>query len=94
MNYFTKLYAKHHSLALITWGYLIIAIGSLLVAGIFALMDQNLGRSILFVPLLAFFACAGNIVIWALIKLIIDTINDYKAAKTTPSAQSTKKSNK
>lgn len=81
MNYFIKLYTEHRSLALITWGYLIISVLALLLAGIFALMNQDLGRSILFVPLLSFLACICNLVIWALIKLGIDTLTAKDFAK-------------
>lgn len=93
VNYFAKLYNERRSLALITWAYLLIALLSLLIAGILALIDQPLGQSILLLPLLAFLTGTSNIIIWSLIKLCIDTATapNLKRLENSEKSPKTKK---
>ena len=73
-NYFVKFYKSGHSLALLQWAYGTVAIISLLISGILALMNQPLGLSILIVPAVAGGAFALNLLVWAIIKLAFDSV--------------------
>lgn len=80
-KHFTKLYEERRELALLQWTYFVMAILSVLIAGIFALINQSLGVSILIVPLVAFVAMSMNIVAWALVKLAAETFLSKKNSK-------------
>lgn len=71
----TELYQEGRELILLEWTYAIISICSLLLAGLFALVSQPLGIGLLIIPLVSFIAFTMNIVAWALIKLIIESVH-------------------
>ena len=73
LKYFSRLYEERRELALLEWTYLVMAVLSVVIAGLFALFSQPLGVSILVVPLVAFIAMSMNILAWALIKLAAET---------------------
>ena len=72
LRYFIDLYRKNRQLTLISWVYGIIAVVFVFVAGIFALINQNVGVAILIVPLVAICALSTNVVVWALVHLMLD----------------------
>jgi len=72
LRYFIDLYRKNRQLTLISWVYGIIAVVFVFVAGIFALINQNVGVAILIVPLVAICALSANVVVWALVHLMLD----------------------
>ncbi len=78
LNYFERLHAERRELALLQWAYLAMVVVSVIVAGVFALINQSLGVSILVVPVVAFVAMSMNVVAWALIKLAADTFISKK----------------
>ena len=69
-----KLYKDNKQLTLLEIAYFALSILSFAVAGIVALFNQSLGINILIVPLVAFIAGLMNIVIWAVIRLVIDAL--------------------
>jgi len=73
LKYFSGLYGEGRELALLQWTYVIVGGISVLVAGVFALINQQIGLAMLIVPLVTFIAVSMNIVAWALIKLAADT---------------------
>lgn len=81
LDYFSKLYREKRELAMLEWTYLALVIASVVVAGIFALVDQAMGVGILIVPLVALIAMSMNVVAWALIKLAADSFLPKKAGK-------------
>lgn len=81
VKYLAKLYEERRELALLQWTYLAMAVVSVIIAGIFALINQSLGVSILIVPLVAFVAMSMNIIAWALVKLAADTFMKNKTSK-------------
>jgi len=83
LDYFSKLYKERRELTLLQWAYLALVIGSVVVAGIFALFDRAVGVGILIVPMVALIAMSMNVVAWALIKLTADTFLPKKPAKKT-----------
>lgn len=83
-DYFQKLYKERKELALLEWTYLAIVIVSVVVAGIFALINQALGVSILIVPLVSFIAMSMNVVAWALIRLFAESFFPKEEPKTKP----------
>ena len=77
-----KLYKDNKQLTLLEIAYFALSILSFAVAGIVALFNQSLGINILIVPLVAFIAGLMNIVIWAVIRLVIDAL--IERGKPTP----------
>ena len=71
-NYFTKLYKDRRELVILEWAYLLIAVVSVFVAGLLALIDQSVGTAILIVPLIAIVAFSMNMISWAVLKLVIE----------------------
>jgi len=73
LNYFRRLYSEKRELSLLQWTYVLIGGLSVLVAGVFALINQQIGLAMLIVPFVTFIAVSMNIVAWALIKLAADS---------------------
>ena len=69
-----KLYKDNKQLTLLEIAYFALPILSFAVAGIVALFNQSLGVNILIVPLIAFVAGLMNIVLWAVIRLVIEAL--------------------
>lgn len=71
MGYFKNLYENHREFALLQWLYAIIAVLGLFVCGIIALMNQNLGISMLIVPGIFGVAFVANLVAWSLLNTVL-----------------------
>ena len=71
LGYFKDLYQKHREYTLLQWLYAIVAILSLVICGIIALMNQTLGISLLIIPLTFGVAFATNLVIWSLLSTVL-----------------------
>jgi len=85
LQYFINLYRERKQISLLSWVYGAFAIIFVFIAGIFALVDQSFGIKTLIIPLIAIVAMLANIVIWALIKLVLDTLNEKNEAKSKKS---------
>lgn len=89
LKYFLNLYHERKQITLLSWVYAALAIIFVFISGIFALINQNLGISMLIIPAIAIIALVGNIVVWALVKLGLDTASEKAGIKDEKS--STKK---
>ena len=70
-----KLYKDGKEFFLLELGFFTLSVISFAVAGIVALFSQALGLKILIVPLVTFIVGLINIVAWAVIKLIVDSLS-------------------
>lgn len=73
-KYFMNLYRGRKQVILLSWAYLFMAVVSVLIAGICALINQSVGVGMLILPLIAITALCANIVVWSFVRFIIDVI--------------------
>ncbi len=78
IKYFTNLYKEGRQIALLTWIYGTVSAVAIVVAGLFAIVDQNLGRAVLIVPVVCVFVLLLNLVAWSIIHTIFDTLKEKK----------------
>ena len=90
-NHFIRLYREKNQLALLAWAYGIISVIAVIIAGLVALIDQSVGKSILFIPLISACAFCANIVMWAIIRLILDAYASYTQAKIKAAKEAERK---
>lgn len=81
LKYFLNLYRDRKQITLLSWVYAAVAVIFVFIAGIFALVNQSFGVSMLIVPAIAVVALIANIVIWALIKLVLDVASEKAGIK-------------
>ena len=81
LKYFLNLYRERKQITLLSWVYAALAIVFVFISGIFALINQSLGISMLIIPAIAIIALVGNIVVWALIKLGLDAASEKAGIK-------------
>ena len=102
-KYFSNLYKEKSQVVLLTWAYSIVAIIFILIAGICALISQNVGVAVLIIPLVSVTALCLNVTVWALIRFAIESIElrkrskkaakkNAKSSKSSKSVKSEKKS--
>ena len=75
------MYKEKKELALLELAYLSIAAISFVAAAVTALFNQSLGIAILIVPLAALIVAVANIVVWSLVKSIVEAKDDKKVAR-------------
>lgn len=95
---FLSLYQNNRELTVLQIVYLAGAIITVFICGLLALVNQELGMSCLFVPLVGIAIFCTNIVVWSLTKFIIDSLHpELKEAsaksepKNSTKSQSSKK---
>jgi cell division protein FtsW (lipid II flippase) len=82
IKYFTNLYKEGRQIALLTWIYGTVAAIAVVIAGLFAIVNQDLGRAILIIPVVCVLVLLLNLVAWSIIHTIFDTLkNKQKTAK-------------
>ena len=83
--YLKQLYKEKRELTILEVTYLIIAIISFLVAAVIALLNQSLGVALLIIPFVSFLALSANMIVWALVRMLLDesTKNDYKKSEVS-----------
>lgn len=83
--YLKQLYKEKRELTILEVTYLIIAIISFLVAAVIALLNQSLGVALLIIPFVSFLALSANMIVWALVRILLDesTKNDYKKSEVS-----------
>lgn len=91
---FTKMYREKRQVSLLTWTYAIISAAVIVVAGLIALINQSVGVAILIIPLIAVAAMCANIMVWSLIRFILETHEQKARAKARAEKQSSKKTTK
>ena len=85
LQYLKQLYNEQRELTILEVTYLIIAVLSFLVAAVIALLNQSLGVALLIIPFVSFLALSANIIVWALVRMLLDesTKNDHKKSKVS-----------
>lgn len=73
VKYLKKLYQNKQELTLIETTYGLVALVFFLLAAVVSLLDRALGVALLIIPLISFIALATNVVVWALLKLFIES---------------------
>ena len=91
---FTKMYREKRQVSLLTWTYAILSVAIIIVAGLIALINQSVGVAILIVPLIAVAAMCANVMVWSLIRFILETHEQKEKAKARAEKQKTKKTTK
>ena len=81
--YLKQLYKEKRELTILEVTYLIIAIISFLVAAVIALLNQSLGVALLIIPFVSFLALSANMIVWALVRMLLDesSKNDHKKSE-------------
>lgn len=75
VSYIKQLYKDKRELTILEITYLVIAVIAFLVAAIIALLNQSLGVALLIIPFIAFLAFSANMIVWALVKMLLDESN-------------------
>lgn len=85
LQYLKQLYKEQRELTILEVTYLIIAVLSFLVAAVIALLNQSLGVALLIIPFVSFLALSANMIVWALVRMLLDesTKNDYKKSEVS-----------
>ena len=91
LKYFLNLYRDRKQITLLSWVYAAFAVVFVFVAGIFALVNQDFGVSMLVFPAIAIVALVANIIIWALIKLVLDAASEKAGIKEEKKSEDKKK---
>ena len=73
VKYLKKLYQNKQELTLIETTYGLVALVFFLLAAVVSLLDCALGVALLIIPLISFIALATNVVVWALLKLFLES---------------------
>ena len=73
VKYLKKLYQNKQELTLIETTYGLVALVFFLLAAVVSLLDRALGVALLIIPLISFSALATNVVVWALLKLFLES---------------------
>lgn len=95
LSYLKQLYKEKRELTILEITYLIITGISFLVSAVIALLNQALGVGLLIIPFIAFLAFSANLIVWALVKMILEESiknqgSNLKESKKTPLSLSAK----
>ena len=91
LDHFSRLYREKNQLALIAWAYGTISVVAVILAGLIALIDQAVGKSLLIIPLISAGAFCANVIMWAIIRLILDAYNSHQQLKAKASKEAERK---
>ena len=89
LSFIKQLYKEKKELTILEITYLIIAGISFLVSAVIALLNQALGVGLLIIPFIAFLAFSANLIVWALVKMLLEESiknqgSNLKESKQTP----------
>lgn len=89
LSFIKQLYKEKRELTILEITYLIIAGISFLVSAVIALLNQALGVGLLIIPFIAFLAFSANLIVWALVKMLLEESiknqgSNLKESKKTP----------
>ena len=73
VKYLKNLYQNKEELKLVEVTYGLVALVFFLLAAVVSLLDRALGVALLIIPLISFIALATNVVVWALLKLFLES---------------------
>lgn len=91
---FSKMYREKSQVCLLTWAYGIISVAVIVVAGLIALINQSVGVAILIIPLIAVAAMCANVMVWSLIRFVIESHEAKEKAKQRAVKQAAKQNSK
>ena len=86
----SRMYREKRQISLLTWTYLSVAIVAVIVAGLIALVSQPTGVALLVVPVVAVAAMLANVIVWALIRFIIESHEQNEKSKARTEKQTSK----
>lgn len=89
LSFIKQLYKEKRELTILEITYLTIAGISFLVSAVIALLNQALGVGLLIIPFIAFLAFSANLIVWALVKMLLEESiknqgSNVKESKKTP----------
>ena len=89
LSFIKQLYKEKRELTILEITYLISAGISFLVSAVIALLNQALGVGLLIIPFIAFLAFSANLIVWALVKMLLEESiknqgSNLKESKKTP----------
>lgn len=93
-NYFIKMYKEKKQVALLTWAYSALALISIVVAGLCALINQSVGVGMLIIPLVAIIALCMNVTAWSLVRFALDSASVRLKEKEAAEKKAAKKNSK
>lgn len=73
VKYLKHLYQNKEELKLVEVTYGLVALIFFLLAAVVSLLDRALGVALLIIPLISFITLATNVVVWALLKLFLES---------------------
>ena len=73
VKYLKNLYQNKEELKLVEVTYGLVALVFFLLAAVVSLLDRALGVALLIIPLISFIALATTVVVWALLKLFLES---------------------
>lgn len=73
VKYLKNLYQNKEELKLVEVTYGLVALIFFLLAAVVSLLDRALGVALLIIPLISFITLATNVVVWALLKLFLES---------------------
>ena len=73
VKYLKHLYQNKEELKLVEVTYGLVALVFFLLAAVVSLLDRALGVALLIIPLISVIALATNVVVWALLKLFLES---------------------
>ena len=73
VKYLKNLYQNKEELKLVEVTYGLVALVFFLLAAMVSLLDRALGVALLIIPLISFIALTTNVVVWALLKLFLES---------------------
>ena len=73
VKYLKNLYQNKEELKLVEVTYGLVALVFFLLAAVVSLLDRALGVALLIIPLISFIALTTNVVVWALLKLFLES---------------------
>ena len=88
------MYREKRQIGLLTWTYASVAVIVFVIAGVVALINQSAGVALLIVPLIAIVAMLANVIVWALIRCIIESHEQNEKSKARIEKQSSKNTKK
>lgn len=90
----SRMYREKRQISLLTWTYASVAVVVFVIAGVVALVDQPTGVALLIVPLIAVAAMLANVIVWALIRFIIESHEQSEKFKARSEKQNSKTAKK
>ena len=90
----SRMYREKRQIGLLTWTYASVAVIVFVIAGVVALINQSAGVALLIVPLIAIAAMLANVIVWALIRFIIESHEQNEKSKARIEKQSSKNTKK